>query len=345
MSGQLRIRRALSADAEQWNRFLEVCPDANFYQRYDWVRINAEHLGHDEVCLIAERAGELVGVLPVIRVRSRIFGDILTSMPFVNFGGPAAVDSDVETQLVDVACTEADRIGCDYVEIRSDRQLADLEVATHKVSMTIDLPRDSNELWAAFSHKHRQNVRRAYKAGVTATSGGAEFLDVFYAMMERGWRQLGTPLYSKRYFETVLETFGPDVRIFVAYCDGQPAAVAFNGLFHGVVEGMWAVSEPAFRAAQPMYVLYWEMIKCACESGYSKFHLGRSTVGSGGEQFKAKWKAYPTQLYWNYHPVRRKGLPTLNPENPRFRLAISVWQKLPLPITRLLGPRLARLIP
>jgi FemAB-related protein (PEP-CTERM system-associated) len=345
IDGELRIRHATEADADQWNLFLLGCPDANFYLRYEWVRINQEELGHDVVCFMAEQGGDIAGVLPVVRVRSRIFGDILVSMPFVNFGGPAAITSEVETSLVDAACKEAERLGCDYLEIRADRPLGNLQSTTHKVSMTVELMPDPDELWKSFSTKHRKNVKKAQESQLVVRSGGIEFLDVFYQLMERGWRKLGTPLYRKSYFKKIFESFGEDARVFVAFHGEKPAAVALNGAYRGVMEGMWAAVDPDAVALQPNYVLYWEMLQYACRHGFQRFHLGRSTVGSGGQFFKSRWNAHPKQLYWNYYVVDAEGLPGLNPDHPRYQLAIRTWQRLPLSVTRVLGPSLARLIP
>ena len=79
--------------------------------------------------------------------------------------------------------------------------------------------------------------------------------------------------------------------------------------------------------------------------GCRHFHLGRSTAQSGSEQFKKKWNAYPTQLYWQYILRTRDSIPQLNVMNPKFRLAIATWRRLPLFITNAIGPRLARNIP
>ena len=118
-----------------------------------------------------------------------------------------------------------------------------------------------------------------------------------------------------------------------------------NGHFRGTVEGMWSGMDPAGRDLQPNYVLFWEMIKDACERGFSRFHLGRSTEDSGAARFKAKWNAEPERLFWNYHLVRSKEIPALNPDNPKFALAIRTWRRLPMGVTRILGPPLARLLP
>jgi FemAB-related protein (PEP-CTERM system-associated) len=344
-SRDITIREAGPEDEGRWNAFLGQCPTGNFYLRHEWVRINLGELGHSSICLMAEEDGDVVGVFPITRVRSRLFGDILASMPFVNLGGPAATDADVETRLLETACGHADRLGCDYLEIRCDRPLGELATKTHKVSMTIPLPEDPNLLWESFTSKHRNNIKRAYRDDLRVEAGGPELLDDFYHVTELGWRALGTPLYGKSYFQAVMEEFGRDVLLVVAYQGQEPVATTLNGCFGTRFEGMWAAVSPAHAHLQANYVLYWEMIQHVSKLGFRQFHLGRSTADSGAALFKARWNAEPEQLFWNYHLVRRDGLPELNPDNPKFELAMQTWRKLPLPVTRIIGPRLARLLP
>jgi hypothetical protein len=108
---------------------------------------------------------------------------------------------------------------------------------------------------------------------------------------------------------------------------------------------MWAGGSARARDLDANFVLYWDMIKDACERGMTRFHLGRSTASSGGEEFKRKWNASTTQLYWYFHRPDAGAMPELNVDNPKYRLAIAAWKRMPMWMTRLAGPRLARLIP
>ena len=117
------------------------------------------------------------------------------------------------------------------------------------------------------------------------------------------------------------------------------------GLHNGIVEGMWLGTRARYRRDYVGYVLYWELIKQACERGHTRFHLGRSTKDSGGETFKRKWNAELEQLYWHYLLRGRASMPSLNPDNPKYRLAIGAWQKLPVAVTQVVGPVIARSIP
>ena len=170
-------------------------------------------------------------------------------------------------------------------------------------------------------------------------------LSAFYGVLQRSWRDLGTPIYSPDYFKAILDAFPTQTRIFVCDHGGEPVAVAFNGYFGGKVEGMWAGTTPAGHDLHANYVLYWEMIKEACERGCKRFHLGRSTAGSGAELFKKKWNAETSQLYWYYYRPAGDFKPVLNVNHPSFQLGIAAWRRMPLWATRMVGPRLARVIP
>lgn len=334
------------ADGAAWDSFLDAQPAATLYQRYGWKRINEQCLGHTTHYLAARRDGVMVGALPLVSLKSRLFGKILCSMPFVNYGGPCAADPAVEARLVQEACGVVAVEKMDYLELRTVRPLAgQMPTRGHKVSMVLELDPDPDALWRAYDTKHRTAIRRAGKNGLRVQAGGADLLEDFFRVMALSWRALGTPLYRRSYFAAVLREFGSQTALFVVYLGKRPVAAALNGYCNGVVEGMWAGTDGRFRNLQPTTVLYWEMIKDACERGCGSFHLGRSTAGSGGVFFKSKWNAAPRPLYWQYCLGRRTTLPALDAGNPRYRALMKIWRRLPRSLIAVIGPPLARFIP
>ena len=234
----------------------------------------------------------------------------------------------------------------DYLEIRSLSKLnTPLPTSEHKVSMTVDLSNDPEVLWKTFKSKHRNQIRNAYSQGFTTLIGRAELLNDFYDILAESWRSLGTPLYAKSYFEEITKQLADSISIFLVLHQGKPVGTAFNGLHRKTVEGMWAGTTTAYRRSDANYVLYWEMIKYYCEAGFEKFHLGRSTMDSGAEAFKKKWLAYGSQLYWQYILGRTREIPQLNVNNPKYQLAIRTWKRLPLELTKRIGPMIAKSIP
>ena len=332
--------------AEEWDEYVSGSSYGSFYHRFGWKRINEEVFGHETFYLAAMEGKAICGVLPLVHIKSRIFGRMMCSMPFVNYGGICADNEDAEDALLQ----EATRISRDrkvqYVEIRGKNRLgADLPTSEKKVSMTMSLENDPEKIWESFRTKHRTNIRRAYKNGLSVRWGGGDLLDEFYRILCNSWRHHGTPIYRKRYFAEILREFPGETAIFVVMCGDRPAATAFNAYCQGTVEGMWAGIHQDFRKLQPMYVLYWEMIKHACEKGCSQYHFGRSSVESGGENFKKKWNLQEQQLYWQYSLFLSRKLPELNVDNPKYQLAMMGWRRLPMRLTLLLGPYLSRSIP
>lgn len=340
------VRIAVCTNAEDWDAFLATQSCASFYHRFGWKAINEQNFGHETYFLTARRADRIVGVLPLVLVSSRLFGRILCSMPFVNYGGPCSADPEAMALLLDELVALATHLRVDYTEIRTLEPLArEFPTALHKVSMTIALQPNPDTLWDAYTSKHRTNIRRIYKNNLRVVSGHLDQLDAFYAVLAQSWRQHGTPIYRRRYFADILGAFPQETRIFVVYQDHTPIAAAFNGYYRDTVEGMWAGTDARFRSLQASYVLYWEMIKDACERGLAHYHLGRSTIESGSESFKKKWNADSKQLYWHYVMPAGQPMPQLNVDNPRYRLAIELWRRLPTRLTTLIGPPLARGIP
>lgn len=331
---------------DAWDEYVRRTPEASFYHLYGWREVNERELGHRSFYLAAADGGRFVGVLPFVQVKSRLFGNLACSMPFVNFGGPCGDSPEVEAALLDGASDMVSRERFSYLEMRNRHRVGDgLPTAEHKVSMTVDLAPDPETLWKAFKHQHRQEIRRAAKNGLVARCGGVDLLNAFYGVLSEGWRDLGTPLYGKSYFRRILLQFPDAVRICVVSSGDEPAAAALYAMHGGVAEGMWLGVRRRFRKQLAGYVLYWEFIKDACLSGLERFHLGRSTSESGAEAHKRKWNAYPTPLYWQYILGTRHELPALNVGNPRYQSAIRAWRWLPVSLARRIGPPIARSIP
>jgi FemAB-related protein (PEP-CTERM system-associated) len=345
----MKIIRCNATHDQTWNAFVDACPRASFYHRAEWRGINEQCFGHRTAYLAAIEGDRFVGVFPLVQLKSVLFGNLACSLPFVNYGGPAGESDQIEEALLEAGAEVAAEWGVEYLEIRSKRHLGTrFPASDHKVSMTVELNRDPDVIWNSYKAKvgPRQDIRRGYNNGFTAHFGGADLLDPFYAVLSESWRDMGTPIYRKDYLRRVLTTFPQETRIcVVAAADGIPAAAALCGHHRDVVEGMWLGMRAEFRKQMVGYVLYWELIKDACQRGYGRFHLGRSTAQSGGEQFKKKWNAEAVQLYWQYVLRTRGDIPALNATNPRYQLAIKTWQKLPVPVTQVLGPFIARSIP
>jgi len=342
----MEITHLDNSDLPKWERYVDNHPDSTFYHRHEWKEVIQKSFGHRTYYLMTVDDGHVVGILPIVYLKSILFGRILCSMPFLNFGGVCTDNEEAETALLSEAGKIVKKSGGDYLELRHKKKSSvDIPAKTNKVSMTLKLDPDADVLWKNFKTKHRTNIRRAHKNGLEIRVGRKDFLNEFYDIISIGWRDLGTPIYRKSFFENILNAFEDSVEIYLVYHEGRPIATAFNGLFKGTVEGMWTYSLREFSRFQTNYFLYWEMIKRACENGYKIYHLGRSTNETGATFYKSKWNATTEQLYWEYLLNNGTELPELNVDNPKYQGAINLWKKLPVKATQLIGPFLAKNIP
>ena len=226
----MEIVQCDGSHAQAWNAFVNASPRAALYHRFEWREVNASCFGHKSAYLAALDGAKVVGVFPIVRVKSQLFGNIACSLPFVNYGGPCGETDGIEQALVDAAKPVVDAWGVDYLEIRARRPVESLPTSEHKVSMTLDLNPDPEVLFKAFTSAHRQDIRGGYKKGLTAKIGGRELLGDFYSVLSESWRDMGTPIYSRRYLESVAATFPDITRLCVIYAGTEPAAASLDML-------------------------------------------------------------------------------------------------------------------
>ncbi len=238
-------------------------------------------------------------------------------------------------------------LGASHVELRhTAAQLAGWPTRTDKVSMRRALPDSAATLNKQLGASLRSQIRRPIKAGASAAHGGAELLDEFYAVFAENMRDLGTPVYPRSLFAAVLREFPQRARICVIRIGARPVAAGFTIGHRGMLEIPWASSLREFNPTSVNMLLYAQLLEQAIADGYAVFDFGRSTVDSGTYRFKRQWGAEPVQLHWHYW-LRdgRAEPPKLNPDNPRYRAAISAWQRLPLGLANRLGPMIVRNLP
>ncbi|WP_224981902.1 FemAB family XrtA/PEP-CTERM system-associated protein [Geomonas agri] len=344
MSG-LFIER-YEGDGQEWDSYVASHPGATSYHRYFWRRVVEESFGHRGFYLLARSGRRSVGVLPLIHMKSRLFGNFLVSVPFFNYGGVLSSGAAATEALL----KEGERVmaacGASHLELRHlGEPLPGLATRSHKVTMILELAADPEGQWGRFNPKLRNQVRKAQKSGLEVAAGGKELLDGFYRVFCRNMRDLGTPVYGREFFENVLDASGAGARVVSVLFEGEAVASGIMTRFRDRVEVPWASSNRDFRERCPNNMLYWEAIRLAIREGARRFDFGRSTPGEGTYNFKKQWGAEPVPLYWQYLLRQGTSLPELNPSNPKYRMAVKGWQKLPVALTRLVGPAIVRNIP
>lgn len=338
----LRVRDFTPADAARWDEFVARCPDATFFHRSAWKGILEDVFRHRTFYLLAEQAGEIVGVLPLAEVKSRLFGHSVASLPFCVYGGIAGEDETARLALEEAADMLARKMGAEHLEYRNiacrhqDWPRQDLYVTFRKEI----LPEvEANML--AIPRKQRAMVRKGIKSGLVSQIDGS--IDRFFELYADNVLRHGTPALPKKYFERLKRDFGDDCEVLtVVDPAGQPMSSVLTFYFRDEVLPYYAGDAVAARDAAANDFKYWELMRRACERGYKVFDYGRSKQGTGSYSFKKNWGFDPRPLSYEYRLYGRDSIPQNNPSNPKYRLFIAAWRRLPKALANRIGPLIVR---
>ncbi len=341
------VVKEYTGDSTEWDAFVQQHAEAKIYHLYRWREVIREAFGHHSLYLAAYSGEELVGVLPLIIFKSSLFGKFLVSIPFFNYGGELVTSSTVREAFYRYLQDWMREQDFQFIEFRHDHPIdTQLPVKQHKVTFLLSLPDDPEILWKALKAKVRSQVRRPLKEYMSAVVGSEELLDDYYTVFARNMRDLGTPVYAKKFFATILKHFPEKARLVVVYSKEKvPVAASFLLGFRNTIEIPWASSVREYNRFSPNMLLYWKSFETAIENGYTVFDFGRCTPGGGTYRFKKQWGGTEKPLYWYYILPEGEELPQINPENPRYELAIKIWQRLPVWLTKLIGPGIIKHIP
>jgi len=339
--GACAIKRYTRDDADRWDAFVGAADGATFFHHAAWRDIIAHELGHRTHYLYAERDGSISGILPLVEIRSRLFGHALISTPFCVYGGVVATDAESEASLTRSAAELADQLGVDYLELRNreprstDWPVKDLYVGFRKL-----ISEDHDANLKAIPRKQRAMVRKGIAAGLEARCGND--IDAFYRVYAESVRNLGTPVLPHRWYARLQQAFGEDCEVTVVSHNGKPMAAVMSFYFRDEVHPYYGGSVWQGRDLAANDFMYWSVMQRAADRGARLFDFGRSKQDTGSYHFKKHWGFEPEPLPYAYHLVRAKGIPNVSPTNRKYSLFIKGWQRLPLPIATALGPWLAR---
>lgn len=309
-------------------------------------QVITDTFGHESIYLQASEAGEICGVLPLIHMKNRLFGNFLISVPFFNYGGVCSANTTARQELLEKAIAMTRTRRASHLELRHVERLYEkLPGKSHKVAMILDLPENSELLWKSFKSKLRSQIRKPEKEGLTIRIGQDELLYDYYAIFSANMRDLGTPVYSVKLFANMLRHFPENAWIVAVYKGSDAVAAGFVLGFGDTMEIPWASSLRQYNRLAGNMLMYWHALKLAIDQGYTKFDFGRSTPNEGTYKFKAQWGAEPLPLNWEYWLADGGELPDISPNNAKYQAAIKIWQKIPLSVTKVIGPAIVKNIP
>jgi len=328
--------------AKRWDEFVFACPEATFFHRAAWQGIIKNVFRHPTYFFYAEEAGKITGVLPLAHVKSLLFGNSLIALPFAVYGGVAASNTEVSQTLEDEAQKLAQKLGVDHLEFRNvnprhtDWPTQDLYVTFRK-----EILPDVEANMLAIPRKQRAMVRKGIKNGLISTVD--RNADRFFKVFADNVHRHGTPAMPKRYFDTLLQVLGDDCEVLtVTGPDGQLLSSVLSFYFRDEVLPYYAGDDESARHLAANDFKYWELMRRACERGFKLFDYGRSKEGTGPYAFKKNWGFEPQPLHYEYCLYKRDSIPQNNPNNPKYKLFIAAWRRMPIGLANWLGPHIVR---
>lgn len=335
------VHRLEAEQLENWDQFVEQTAEATFFHLSGWKEVIEKAFGHRTYYLYTEEDGRINGILPMVHVHSRLFGSALISTPFCVYGGIVASTEEGASALEAAACELAKELEVDYLEMRNRNQRnSGWPAKSLYVTFRKEIDPDPEKNLLAIPRKQRAMVRKGMKAGLECTLD--EEVDRFYDIYSTSVHSLGTPVFSKRYFTILKDVFGSSCEILLVELEGKVVSGVMSFYFRDEVLPYYGGGTAEARKTKGYDFMYWDLMRRASESGVKTFDYGRSKVDTGSYRFKKHWGFTPEPMHYEYFLVKAKEMPNLSPANPKYHFFIETWKRLPLSVTRLLGPMLAR---
>ncbi len=337
--------RRLTTETVDWDAFVRSTPGGSPFHLLAWKRAVETAFRHRAHYLMAVRGGGLEGVLPLFEVRGLLGGRGLVSVPYGVYGGVCATSAAAREALVGASRQLAGRVKADYVELRH-RSGQEADLPTKSLYVTFSRPIESSEEanLNAIPRKQRRMTRQGLKHGLRPEFG-LQHLDRFYDIYAHSVHSLGSPVFPRRLFHAIGQEFGKDCELLTIWKDSVPVSGVLTLLFEDQVLPYYGGARQEALAFAVNDFMYWELLCHAAKAGYRTFDFGRSREGTGAYNFKRHWGFEPVALPYQYVLLDGSRMPNLSPSNPRMHFAVEAWKRMPLPLTKVVGPFLTRYLP
>ncbi|MFX1487138.1 MAG: GNAT family N-acetyltransferase [Promethearchaeota archaeon] len=353
------VKIVLANKADEWNNYLvERNPYASAYHLWEWGEALSFTYGYQKYYLTATHTHDVVGLFPLVHVKSRIFGNRLISLPFCGYGGPLADPElgDQEMQLVleallDATGKLAETLGVQYVESRNPSPEVTRDSITVKgyrnirkyVTFRVNLEMDLQEVWSNLHRKTRNALRKAIRSGVkTKDVRGTEELESYYRLYLQTQRRHGTPPHNYKLFERLYDVFGAKGKLKMLLAEYMGRPIAGVMMFRQDKTLFWwnNVTDTKHRSLNPTNLLLWNTIEWGVRNRYHALDLGRTREGTTIHRFKSRWGGRERYLrdYVYFLDSKEKELP--DPLQRKYRYLSKIWFFMPTGLAKKIGPRI-----
>ncbi|NPV63880.1 MAG: FemAB family PEP-CTERM system-associated protein [Methanotrichaceae archaeon] len=331
---------------QKWDNFVFKNCNTTFYHQMGWKKVVEETYNHKPHYLYCENdSGEMVGVLPLFQIGDVFSGKRLISVPFAPYCGACGENEMVENALVDEAIDLSQELGVRSLEIRGYSTNSGLynefKNLENYSTFEFDLSNGLENIWKNMERSVRKNIKKGDRYHIESTmerspSAIAEFYDIYARRM----RNLGTPVHDKRFFTNLGRLYPANFWINHAKLNDLIISSIFLLEFKDRLLGGWMSALEEYSSYAPTNFAYWSSIKYGCENGFRSFDFGRSLKNSGGHIFKKRWGSVEVSLSDRYYPMSGD---VLIPQE-KYGKMTHIWKRLPLRVTKSIGPKIRKYV-
>jgi len=336
------IETLTTENFSKWDEYVKSHQEGTFFHLSGWQSVIQKSFNHSCYFLMAKEGEAICGVLPLVEVKSLLFGHALVSTPFCVYGGVLSNSDDIKKSLEKKAIELSESLAVDYLELRyKNEQHNNMLLKQGHSYFGCEIAVDNEQILASVKKKQRAVIRHSLKNDLTHNV--TKNVKEFYFLLSQSYRNLGTPIFKKAFFQNLLDEFKADVDILVVNDkSNSPSNAVMNFYFNETVLPYYGGGNAGARFIKSADYMYYQVMCHANDKGYKWYDFGRSKNDSGPFKYKKNWGMEPRSLYYYYHLVKAKELPNLSPNNPKYKMFINLWQKLPLKLSQFLGPFLSK---
>ncbi len=344
MTQNLQIRKMNHQDMSAWDNYVDNHQDGTFFHLTGWYQVIKSVFKHKPQYLLAEQDGKIVGVLPLFEQKSNIFGHALISTPFCVYGGVLSDSDAIRHKLEKSALELGHSLKVDYVELRdkNQRQSEGPWVShCHHATFSSILNETPDQILTDIKRKQRAVIRHSLKNSLQWDN--KDNTSLCYDVYSQSVRNLGTTVFNKKLFESLKQTFGERCETLVIHDqEGTPVSSVLSFYYKDTVLPYYGGGTNDARDLKSNDYMYYQLMCIAKDKGMTKFDFGRSKKDSGSYKYKKHWGMQEDNLNYRIALVKAKDLPNLSPNNPKYKILIGIWKKMPLSLSRQIGPQLSK---
>ena len=324
----------------RWLPFVLAHEAATIFHHPNWIRVLESTYNFRSVCLACVRNEDIVGILPLLEVRSWLTGRRAVCLPYSDVCALLSQDAEVENQFVSYCSHLIRQNQWKHIEIRGAVTHPSLVASSRFKTHTAELNADSEKVFQRLKKSQVQrNINKSSRSGVTVERRpDLAAMKEFIRLNVLTRKKHGMPPQPDKFFLNFHETLILKNNGFVGVAIYEDKIIAASVFLHfkNSVFYKYGASDEAFLKHRPNHLIMWDAVKWGCENGYRFFNFGRTDLDNEGLiDYKRGWGTIESDLV--YYRMSGKGHASQEETNGIVERMKPIMKRLPTPALKTLG--------